>query len=534
MAESHPRSTLGRLLDDLGLTLVDVALGRVDPSREVSAVVIHDPLDPPLWRPGDLALGVGLGAADEIAEVVRDLDAIGGVAVVLRSPVPVDAQLRRAVEESGVVLLELTHGASWSQAASMLTASLGLADTQLAAAIESDDRGDLFALANAVADLLHAPVTVEDLNSQVLAFSADQGEADDYRKNAVLGRRVPDDITDALRSTGLFNRIYAAHGAVLFSPADSGMDPALLPRAVIAIRAGDEVLGTIWAVLRDGELTAERAAALEEATRPAAMQLLRARMSARGQDRARTVLVNTLIQGGAAARDAASRTGRFTGRSCVLAVGPVLSNDAVHSASELQRLASSFTLHMATMHPQAVAATIGATVYGVIPVGRSDRTAVIDSADEFVRRVSRRTPVVVGIGAAVEDPTALATSREDADRALRVLRSGAPRPGVAHIDDVQVQWLLLQLGDLIAAERRDVTGPIARLLAYDAGAGGELLATLRAWLDAFGDVATASQRLFVHANTLRYRLRRIAEIAEVDLDDPEVRFGMMLQLRVFG
>ena len=75
-------------------------------------------------------------------------------------------------------------------------------------------------------------------------------------------------------------------------------------------------------------------------------------------------------------------------------------------------------------------------------------------------------------------------------------------------------------------------GPIARLAAYDEKHGANLVDTLRAWLDRFGDVIASAADVHVHPNTFRYRLRRIAEIGGIDLDDPEARFGAMLQLRV--
>lgn len=53
-------------------------------------------------------------------------------------------------------------------------------------------------------------------------------------------------------------------------------------------------------------------------------------------------------------------------------------------------------------------------------------------------------------------------------------------------------------------------------------------------LDAFGDVPAASAALFVHPNTFRYRLRRLAEVSGIDLTDPEQRFAAMLQLRVMS
>lgn len=106
------------------------------------------------------------------------------------------------------------------------------------------------------------------------------------------------------------------------------------------------------------------------------------------------------------------------------------------------------------------------------------------------------------------------------------------RRRVARLADVHVKALVLELRDLVTARGDGPTGPVARLIDYDTEHGTDLVGTLRAWLDAFGDVTQAAAKLRVHPNTFRYRLRRLAEVGEVDLGDPEARFAAMLQLRV--
>jgi DNA-binding PucR family transcriptional regulator len=86
--------------------------------------------------------------------------------------------------------------------------------------------------------------------------------------------------------------------------------------------------------------------------------------------------------------------------------------------------------------------------------------------------------------------------------------------------------------DIMAARGDRVEGPLVRLMAYDERHHTNLQETLHAWLEAFGDVAAAAEGLYVHANTFRYRLRRVIEVGEVDLSDPDVRFGLLLQLRL--
>ncbi|MFE1847863.1 helix-turn-helix domain-containing protein, partial [Streptomyces sp. NPDC059515] len=56
------------------------------------------------------------------------------------------------------------------------------------------------------------------------------------------------------------------------------------------------------------------------------------------------------------------------------------------------------------------------------------------------------------------------------------------------------------------------------------------LATLAAWLDHFGDPQSAARVLRVHTNTLRYRLRKLDEVAPVDVSSPRTRLALRLQL----
>ncbi|MFJ8822140.1 PucR family transcriptional regulator [Streptomyces sp. NPDC102467] len=550
---AHPRASLRRVLDDLGSTLLDLVLGDPDRADDIGGVVIHDPLDEPVPPRQALVLGVAVHTPAQIAELLDALGKHGAAGLVVRSPVAVDAGVTEAVARSGVALLGLTRGATWAQLAAMVRSLIAEGDIgepgqETLGGVPS---GDLFALANAIAALLDAPVTIEDRSWRVLAFSGRQDEADPFRVETILGRQVPERFTRSMEERGVFQDLYRNDRAVYVDPlvdaaADAGAaatDAVVsLPRVALAVRAGDEILGSIWAAVR-GPLSAERDRALGDAAKLVALHLLRQRAGADVERRLRADLVGTALEGGPGVAEAVARLGLAEQPGVVLALAlaerPGEDDSAAWHAryvGERQRIADAFAMHLSAVHPRSAAALVGDVVYGVVPVpadqaDAEERAARV--AAEFLARVGDRHLLLAGVGPVARDVAALPLSRACADRALRVLRAGPGAGPVARLSDVLVDSLLLELSDLIAERGDPPSGPVARIVAYDAAHHTRLVETLGAWLDAFGDVVTASAAVHVHPNTFRYRLRRLAEVGGLDLTDADARFAAMLQLRLW-
>jgi DNA-binding PucR family transcriptional regulator len=120
-------------------------------------------------------------------------------------------------------------------------------------------------------------------------------------------------------------------------------------------------------------------------------------------------------------------------------------------------------------------------------------------------------PVVIG-------PTAptLAAAYHSASEAISGMNavagwSGAPRPVLAR--ELLPERALMGDTSAIAALHTDVMRPLA-------DAGPTLTETLDAYLDAGGAIEACARRLFVHPNTVRYRLRRIADFTGRDPTHP--------------
>lgn len=527
-------SSLARILERLGSTLLALAAGTVRATTAVNSVVLYDPLDQLALRPGALVLGVGITGESDTAAHIRKVAHEGAVALVLREPVPEGAEIAEAVEETGMVVFGLVRGASWIQVATMLNAALGIESQEQLTAVAGPEMGsDLFELANALADLLQAAVTIENLSSRVIAFSADQTGTDEPRKKTILGLQVPEIYSERQQRDGVFRRLYSSERPVFVEKAE----PTGLPRVAMRVKAGDELLGSIWAVVRE-PLTAQREQGMVEAARVVALTMLRARVSADSSTRLKLGLVSMLLDGGTRAREAANQLGFANEPACVIAVGASSGEgDAVRSEADAQRVASALNMYLQPIYPRAVAALLGRVIYAVVPLRESNRGAqkeAVAIANAFIARVDTSSTLFAGIGMMVAEPSALARSRTEADAALRVLRS---RPDaqlrVAPFDDVYVSALMHRLSDMLVEDQVTVGGTLKILGDYDRVHKTDLVLTLASWLDHFGDVSSAALAIHVHKNTFRYRLARLAEIASIDLFDAETRFGLMLQLRLF-
>ena len=424
----RPQPSLRRVLDDLGWTLLELVCGDADAVDEIGGVAIHDPVDEPVLPRRALVLGVGIRSAQEAAELLAVLGKHEAAGLVLRSPAPLSDEVTAAVEASGVPLLGLTRGASWTQLAALLRSLLSEGD------IGDDGQdtlgglpsGDLFSVANAVAALIDAPVTIEDRSSRVLAFSGRQDEADQSRVETILGRQVPERYSQLLTELGVFRELYRSEDPVYVVPKPDGRLPDFtLPRAAVAVRAGDEVLGSIWAAVRD-PLTPDRARAMRDAARLVALHLLRIRAGADVSRRLRADLVSTALEGGSGAFEAMRRLRLADQPVVVVAL-------AVADPAERSRLADGLAMHLSAIHPRCAAALVGDVAYGLIPVtgtpasggegGGEGEVRAARIAADFLDRVGDRSRSAIGVGQVASDPAGLPAARACADRVLRVLRA---------------------------------------------------------------------------------------------------------------
>ena len=79
----------------------------------------------------------------------------------------------------------------------------------------------------------------------------------------------------------------------------------------------------------------------------------------------------------------------------------------------------------------------------------------------------------------------------------------------------------------VSQVRAVVLEQLGPLVALSSGRA-DLLATLRAFVAADGNVAATAKACFIHKNTLRYRLKRLTEVLGRDPAEPDAKFHLRM------
>jgi DNA-binding PucR family transcriptional regulator len=193
------------------------------------------------------------------------------------------------------------------------------------------------------------------------------------------------------------------------------------------------------------------------------------------------------------------------------------------------RLADVLSLSASAFRQDAQVASARTRVYVLFP--STGKPAAVTS---WIRGTvaALRTELGLELHAVIATPVnglaGAAAARLEVDR---VLDSAERHPGalgqVTSLAEARTTVLLDEIVTAIAADERLIDPRVRALRDNDP----VLADTLRAYLDSFGDVATAAQWLHVHPNTVRYRVRRIEQLLATALTDPDVRLLLSLSLR---
>lgn len=176
-------------------------------------------------------------------------------------------------------------------------------------------------------------------------------------------------------------------------------------------------------------------------------------------------------------------------------------------------------------------------IVGLYPLDDMSQTKRVRWMVEEVReQLAARTPsgiVAAGVSRPAQGLAALREAYREAKDAVSIANELGDREQTTYYGDLKLFQLLLALKEKnLEQMRRFYFETLGPLVEHDERKQGDLIRTLTGFFDANGNLAKAATDLDVHRNTLVYRLERIAELTELNLDDADNRLILHLALKI--
>ncbi|HVM72643.1 MAG TPA: helix-turn-helix domain-containing protein [Anaerolineales bacterium] len=388
--------------------------------------------------------------------------------------------------------------------------------------IEAEGQG-IAGLVNAMAAISGRGVVVQDKRLSILASQA-PGELKHTWNKILASLSGLESLPESLRD----RKLAALHAATVEQELDEGFS-----RRVAPIIVGGMARGYLSLIGTSEVLDALDSLVVEQGALVCAVEMSRTKAVREAEKRLKGDLLNALLQENLSPQDAQ-----------LWAQNMDLDLSEAHVALRFawlgadppsrRRLETLISGEVTRLGLKVIVSPMGSEIVCFCQVPRGVRPpdpairfaqAVLDQAG----REYGEARVLCGLGTPTNGIDEWRSSFRQAGQALELSRRFREQKPL-YFQDLSVYRLLIQLEnspELIAFQEE----MLGALLASEGAR--ELIHTLQVYFEHNGNLSQAAEALFVHRNTLIYRMDRIAALTGAALDDPETRLAMQLALHIY-
>ena len=393
---------------------------------------------------------------------------------------------------------------------------------------------DIDELADVIGELLQNPITVEDADHKLIAYSSHGDSTDQARWSTIMGRRVPEKVLTRLWKDGVFQELLTQDDPVHIPAKD---EVGLGKRVAIAIRRGSDVLGYIWAQEVNRPITREDDEILRQAARVAVSRLMQRQGKRKAEEQRRKEFLWELLLG--------NHKSESTIRQKADSLQMQLPTAYLICIIEAAGARLDQYLYPLLMRDKLLWVVDGSQIILLIgldgSVKKDVREVLVRKVEQFLAdslgkleaHVTEGRQVIAGYGLGYQSTyTEIVKSYREALHALKIKKLfPKENEGIYGYHELGIYRYLLQLKQW-EAEQGYENERLEKLRQYDRDNQTAMVQTLETFLDAAGKVNVTASRLHIHINTLSYRLRRIEEIMRVDLENMNQRAALYLELKM--
>ena len=504
--------------------------GHTHTAQPITWVHVVTEEDPTPWvKKGMLVLSTGQGIATDTnaqGQFVRSLHAAGVAGLVLATPryfSEIPQACLEAATELDFPIIELPWEVPFVDVSLALNEVIVNQQHQLIQRInlihqeltrESLNFTDLQDLADALGHLINRSVLIETVDGIVLAYHKEIDDEDELRSRTVQTGRRTNLYAPYLKEIGMYEQ---AHNTTVPLRIPGSSDGRIKARIWCPIFLVNERVGNVLIIEGEEAFNEVDLRAAEQASFIAALFISHQRELTRRDGELGASLLDTLTTEGPLAASTLERArllgledGEWQLLMVVLDMPDALTDSHLR---ERRRVAANLAdllkrdnvPHLVTTHLNRVLLLAPAGTDFAHLAGLAGATGKV---------------FISGIGSDLRDTPRL---HEQCVTLLNYVQT----PGVYTYDNLLIPRALA--GDLAAHEA--ITRRIFLRVA-EARGGDKLVETLEQLARTGFHLANTAEQLGVHITTLRYRIERLAEILEADLNDPAVRFRIQLALHV--
>ncbi|MEH7517736.1 PucR family transcriptional regulator [Priestia megaterium] len=387
--------------------------------------------------------------------------------------------------------------------------------------------------ADRISEVLNCPITIEDANHRLLAYSTHDERTDQARIATIIGRRVPEKVINNLWKEGIIPKLLETNEPVRVKNIN---EIGLGDRIAISIWKNEEVLGFIWAVEIEKSLGDEEVELLKKAANVLKNKLLQLQIRKYKREERSQEFFWKLLTGHIKSRQEISEAfyeAQITAPS-TFSIAIFRFQEDITPEAERQ-----ISYMLKTMHRlKIVLYTIDCNdliLLLSLDAVENPLDEQRDFADYFRGNMYERfdvTQIKASCSSIYSSHDHIEKSYKEA---LNVLDMKSKFPEETK-EIINYQELgIYQFLDVILEKRvqdQFENHSLKKLTDYDLRHNSNLVETLEVFLNNDNNINEAAKELNVHMNTLSYRLKRISEIGDINLKDVNQKMTLYIDIKL--
>jgi len=394
---------------------------------------------------------------------------------------------------------------------------------------------DLADITFALSRMIGRPVVLEDPFFRLLSFAPSGRDAPG----------LPDEVRQDPRFADFVSTLRQSRSLHPLPPSLTA--PRSPGRLMTMICAGEQTMGYLSILTGENNLEELETIAVEQSTTVLALKIMQQQIAMEVEERITGEFLRALFTGNIKSGQRMTERMAFVGLDLrktyrILLADGGETRQPAHPASEESRRAqwhNVLQICRNTLGEQAPESIAGIVDKGVVLIVNLQRKwAHVENVNQLaallLRRVRQYIPDLqlrIGVGRQATGMEEIRRSYEDAARALEVSRSFSLPQEVTFFERLGVYKILFDVADpaILRAFAGETLGALMQVKKSDT-----LLTTLKTYIENNLNLSETCKALFIHPNTLKYRLGRIKDLAGIDLNDSEMRLNVQIALKILG